>query len=146
MSDLIEQIKQRPIPFAAGALLLTQALISAPGTVAVMERNQALRNANQLEREQQQRLKMEAQLQVERAAIAEQRYAKGCLFIVGLDNEQPMNISDGMTIVNRGDKTTPIADGAYVCDRWGMTGVVRNGVVTDTAFTGKPQLNLEQQP
>lgn len=84
---------------------------------------------------------LEQELSTERKALAEQRYADGCLVMVD-ESATYVSLSPTQTVVDRrtGD---PLPDETVICDIRGITAVTLDGRPTSFAFTGNHELVRE---
>lgn len=81
-------------------------------------------------------LRLSVEQQERRAAIANDRYEAGCIFVVLVaDTGQAAAITEGASVIDLATRQ-PFSDGTVVCDSLGNTGVMGGGVVTQVAFTG----------
>lgn len=71
-----------------------------------------------------------------RAKVAQQRQeSERCVEPINTTTQQPAALSNGLAVTD--PSGLPIGDGMLVCDRWGGTGILQGGIVTDYA-QGKP--------
>lgn len=132
-------MKDPPSVFAA--VLIVGGLITSQGTI---RENQV--NAESI-RQQRSQITLSNQHQAISDQTAKSRYQSGCVPIVDVQTQQPINLTDGMVIV---DPIThaPLPVGTVVCDASGNTGVVAPGVngepaVGQIAFTGDREIVQE---
>lgn len=135
-------MKIPPLYLLASALVLL-AFISKLATgdfSRQAEANAQITQQKQAQKQKQRELKL-AQIEADgKEAIAKSRYDKGCQMIfAGNSPDKFAALLQGKPVYDA-NLRQPIADGIVVCDPVGMTGIIRDGVIADTAFTSDRQV------
>lgn len=85
-------------------------------------------------------LRIAEQVASERAEIAGDRYTRGCVLVVsGSDARLAASIAQGKPVLDWATGN-PLPDETVVCDPYGNTGIIADGVVAQTAFTGNQEV------
>jgi hypothetical protein len=98
-------------------------------------------NAQRLQAEtiqaHQRDLQLTAQIQKVGAVTANERYENGCLPVVNLGGNTPVNLAQGMTVTDPKTKAS-LPPGTIVCDGNGNTGIISadDHTVQSIAWTG----------
>lgn len=112
---------------------------SYPNLKANWEGMSKLQTQTRINTQQAWELKASQQAADKQAAIAEERYRKGCLFVVTSRSNQQTALTASEPVMDKA-RNTPLQPGAIVCDVFGTTGKIvpsENGpVVGEIAFTG----------
>lgn len=133
-----QYLKENP-QLVIGSLFLVGATLFGGGISnmqQLMTSGNALRESRITENRQLQQLRVSENTAKQEEAIANDRYQRGCVFVVVEYNlNQLVALQEGEPVTDHYTER-PISDGNIVCDANGMTGVIKNGVVADPAFTG----------
>lgn len=90
--------------------------------------------------QQNTQLRIAEQVTAERAEIAGDRYSRGCVLVVSGENpNQAASIAEGKPVLDWATGN-PLPDNTVVCDPYGNTGVIVEGVISKTAFTGDQEV------
>ncbi|MBH8566750.1 hypothetical protein I8748_32140 [Nostoc sp. CENA67] len=132
-------LRRRPVYAWGFAGLCVCLAFSYPNLKANWEGMSKLQTQTRINTQQAWELKASQQATDKQAAIAEDRYNKGCLFVVTSRSNQQTALTAGEPVMDKA-RNTPLQPGAIVCDVFGTTGKIvpsENGpVVSEIAFTG----------
>lgn len=132
-------LRRRPIYAWGFAALCVCFAFSYPNLKANWEGMGKLQAQTRINTQQAWELKASFQSTEKQAAIAEQRYRKGCLFVVTNRTKIQTALTAGKPVIDSA-RNAPLQPGAVVCDVFGTTGKIvpsENGpVVGEIAFTG----------
>jgi hypothetical protein len=139
--------KISPIQLIGGGLLLYLAITQGSRNLGDYTTQAQIigtqRKAAQLEQAQLLTAQEKAKAQ---DAIALERYKAGCVMVFApqSDGITPTNqfagIIEGKPVMDGNRPGVALSDGVQVCDSNGLTGVIANRVVTQTAFTSDRQV------
>lgn len=135
--------RRKPVYAWGFAGLCVCIAFSLPNLQANWEGMNKLQAQTRTNTQQAWELKASQQSVEKQAAIAEQRYEQGCLFVVTNRTKTDTVLTAGEPVLDRA-RNKPLPPGAVVCDVFGNTGKIvssDNGpVVGEIAFTGDSSL------
>ena len=118
------------------------ALVFSLATGGVDEIKPQQNQASLIKEERRELAAERIQLELSRAeeeqeeSVANSRYENNCLLVVNTSNpNQYAGITPGEPVIDMA-LNRPLADGHRVCDVYGLTGTIQDGVVADPARTG----------
>jgi len=124
--------------YVIGAVVLLFSLATGGVDEIKTQQNQASLIKEQRRELAAERIQLElSQAEVEQETeTANSRYLQNCLLVVSTGNPSLYaSIKAGEPVIDMA-LNRPLDDGNVVCDTFGMTAIIRDGVVADTARTG----------
>lgn len=126
-------ISENPL-VVCGVVLVGVSLVS--GGFSSLKETASAGNALKAQRREISVSKNLQKIAEEESAIASQRYQNGCVFVVASNQPDTFTgLQEGKEVLD-GATGHPLSDGVTVCDYNGLTGIIQEGVVASTAFTG----------